>query len=757
MSYIPANEPTAKYSSSNPNPGATDYSDSTTWMPLDILAVQRLYGVATTGPLSGGQVFGYHDNVDGTVDGVGIHDYFDFSAITTPVVTLYDTGTGNTLDLSGDNSMETIDLRPGDYSSFAGDTDNLAIAYNTAIDTFVGGTAGTNVTVNSDADTINDQGTNNFVDFSGTRASYTLTTAGTAKILVTNIASGITDTLSGVQTLVFSETSVNTSSILSAPPTVVLATTPTADNVHKATLGTASSADPITVTLTSDNDFAPGSSTIALTGGSLVYTPGLVTAAKAGSDVIKYTVTDTTTGASVNETQTVTLSNGPAPIVTLATAPSANNTQTATLGTAAPGFGSDALSVALTGDSTFGVSANGGGKLALVAGKIVYTPGTITNAKVGTDVLNYMVTDTLTGAITTETQSVTLAVAPAVTSITGSAYGFSTITQTPGVTTITAFNYGNVIYASTNDVTITAGAGSDAAVGGDNNLTVLLNGYSDAVSAGNGNDTISGSQGFTHIVLGNGNDQISAGGFGNTVTAGNGTDTVSGGQGLDAISLGNGQDTVTESGFANIITVGTGNDTIVAGSGFDAVTTGGGNDTITLAGYGNKVTASGGNNTILASTSSGGNTLSLGNGNNTVTLGGSNNTVTLGNGINAVSSSGSGDVIKLSGGTASLAFSGSRDIAFLGGSSATITDTSSYLTLNVAPGGNDIIKGFGATRGGVIDLMGGNGGFTSAAAVVKALVSDGSGGTLLHLGTSSSIDFVGLTPHSLTAANFHID
>ncbi len=226
MSYISADDPTGKYASSYPNPGATNYGDSTTWMPLDILAIQQLYGVATTGPLSGGQVFGYNDNVNGTVRDVGIHDYFDFNpadgGITTPVVTLYDTGTGNTLDLSGDASMQTIDLRAGHYSSFAGDTDNLAIAYNTAIDTFVGGTGGTSVTVNDDADTINDVGTNNSVYFSAALANYALAAHGST-VTVTNTANGIADTLSGVQMLVFSDQTVQTDSIACyCPGTLIL-------------------------------------------------------------------------------------------------------------------------------------------------------------------------------------------------------------------------------------------------------------------------------------------------------------------------------------------------------------------------------------------------------------------------------------------------------------------------------------------------------------------------------------------------------
>jgi serralysin len=206
MSYLNPGETTNKYFSSNPNPGVNylqpdgqTTSQATTWMPLDILAAQRLYGAPTTTPLSGGQTFGYHDNVGG-----GIGQYFDFSAITYPVATLFDTGTGNTLDLSGDHSAETIDLRPGDYSSFATLKDNLAIAYNTKIDTFIGGTAGTEVTVNGDNDTITDQGTGNQVDFSGVRADYVIATVSG----VTTVTHGtVVDTLTGVQTVKFSDVS----------------------------------------------------------------------------------------------------------------------------------------------------------------------------------------------------------------------------------------------------------------------------------------------------------------------------------------------------------------------------------------------------------------------------------------------------------------------------------------------------------------------------------------------------------------------
>ena len=196
-----------------------------------------------------------------------------------------------------------------------------------------------------------------------------------------------------------------------APPVVTLASSPAASNVATATLGTAAPAngtDALSVALTSDPDFATGS-TLTLSNGTLIYTPGLITAGLVGTDTISYAVTDTVTGEVTTETQAVTLSNGPAPLVTLAASPSASNGTTATLGTAAPANGTDALSVALTSDADFAA----GSTLTLSNGTLIYTPGLITAGLVGTDTISYAVTDTVTGGVTTETQAVTLSNGPA--------------------------------------------------------------------------------------------------------------------------------------------------------------------------------------------------------------------------------------------------------------------------------------------------------------------------------------------------------
>ena len=149
MSYIDPNT-TSKFSSQAPVKGVNwGGHQPTTWMPLDILAIQRLYGVATTTPLDGGEVFGFHSNITGT-----LKPFFDFTQNKTPVITIWDKGTNNTLDLSGFKGTAAINLNPGSYSSAAGMTKNIAIAYNTQINKLVCTAGGTSVTCNNYGDTV---------------------------------------------------------------------------------------------------------------------------------------------------------------------------------------------------------------------------------------------------------------------------------------------------------------------------------------------------------------------------------------------------------------------------------------------------------------------------------------------------------------------------------------------------------------------------------------------------------------------------
>jgi hypothetical protein len=236
--------------------------------------------------------------------------------------------------------------------------------------------------------------------------AFTPNTGPSGQSVVTTFAIEVTDGRG------FNNTDTITVSDYYPPvPVVALGSSPFASNSTPATLGTAApgtTGDALSVMLTSDADFATGSR-VVLNNGTLVYTPGVVTASLAGPDTLTYTVTDTVTQSVTTETQTVTLSNGPNPVVTPANSPAASNSTTATLATAVPGTGSDALSVTLTSDADF----TSGSTLVLNHGSLIYTPGLITAAKAGTDTLGFSVTDTVTGAITTDTETVTLSNGPA--------------------------------------------------------------------------------------------------------------------------------------------------------------------------------------------------------------------------------------------------------------------------------------------------------------------------------------------------------
>ena len=217
MSYIDPQTTGTKYYSQYPSYANYSGNYPTTWRPLDILAIQQLYGVAVNTPLSGGQVFGFHCNVTGAIE-----PFFDFTKNTKAVVTIWDKGTNNTLDLSGFTGCETVNLSPGSFSSVAGLKNNLAIAFNTSVDKMVFGSGGGSVTCNNDGDTIvlgsgSDTVTggtgNDTVVFSGTYSSYAFTANSNGSLTVKG-SSG-TDLLSAVEKLSFSDTSVLASTISS--------------------------------------------------------------------------------------------------------------------------------------------------------------------------------------------------------------------------------------------------------------------------------------------------------------------------------------------------------------------------------------------------------------------------------------------------------------------------------------------------------------------------------------------------------------
>jgi Ca2+-binding RTX toxin-like protein len=209
-------------------------------MPLDILAVQRLYGVATSTPLDGGQVFGFHTNITGALS-----PFFDFTQNTKPVVTLWDKGSNNTLDLSGFSGTASVNLNPGTFSSAAGMSKNIAIAYDTKINKLVCTSGGTTVTCNNYGDTViggagsdvirggtgndtfyasagNDTlsggaGTDTLV-VSGRSSAYKLSTASNGTTTLTG--NGLHDTLSSIEVIKFTDKTLSLTNMMASAGTL---------------------------------------------------------------------------------------------------------------------------------------------------------------------------------------------------------------------------------------------------------------------------------------------------------------------------------------------------------------------------------------------------------------------------------------------------------------------------------------------------------------------------------------------------------
>ncbi|KQQ25310.1 hypothetical protein ASF53_21735 [Methylobacterium sp. Leaf123] len=197
MSYNIANDTNTAFYSQNPVQGS-DWSSAETPMMLDIVAIQRLYGASTTTTFSGGQTYGFNSNIVGSS-----RNFYDFSVNDAPFVTIYNAGVGNTLDLSGYEVDSTINLNPGTFSSAGGFSNNIGIAYNTRIDTAIGGAGNDIIYGNADSNRIDGGGGVNTAVFTGNEADFTVVRTAENEAIVTDNVTGAVDTLTNIQNIEF--------------------------------------------------------------------------------------------------------------------------------------------------------------------------------------------------------------------------------------------------------------------------------------------------------------------------------------------------------------------------------------------------------------------------------------------------------------------------------------------------------------------------------------------------------------------------
>lgn len=112
------------------NYGGSSYRFVDTPMIADIIAIQSIYGAATTTRL-GDTVYGFHSTAGAM---------FDFATHSTaPALTIYDSGGNDTLDASGYSVAQTIDLESGHFSSIGGLINNIGIAVSASVENAIGG------------------------------------------------------------------------------------------------------------------------------------------------------------------------------------------------------------------------------------------------------------------------------------------------------------------------------------------------------------------------------------------------------------------------------------------------------------------------------------------------------------------------------------------------------------------------------------------------------------------------------------------
>lgn len=136
MSYFDADNTGADWTASD---GRSYYAQ--TPMLHDILAIQQLYGVEMS-TRTGDTVYGFNSNTDRPA-------IFDFTINEHPILTIWDAGGNDWLDLSGFSTSSRIDLNPGTYSDCDGMTKNIAIAYNCFIENAAGGSGNDSIIGNN--------------------------------------------------------------------------------------------------------------------------------------------------------------------------------------------------------------------------------------------------------------------------------------------------------------------------------------------------------------------------------------------------------------------------------------------------------------------------------------------------------------------------------------------------------------------------------------------------------------------------------
>jgi hypothetical protein len=339
-----------------------------------------------------------------------------------------------------------------------------------------------------------------------------------------------------------------------------------------------------------------------------------------------------------------------------------------------------------------------------------------------------------------------------------------------GANSTAAFGDGsNNVAATAAGVTVAAGNGANR---------IALSGAADGAALGGGNNTVMMTGASDATSMGNGNNAVLIGGPNGSATAGNGNNAVSLAGSNGTASLGNGNNALSMSGPAGTARLGNGDNTATLSGRAPTAAFGNGNNAIAVSGAGAQLTA--GNGANRAALTGGRAGAAFGTGTNSIAVSGGHNVISVGRpgGIIAAASAststgpgrdfitsgmdGGNDTFILNNTTTSLILQGTGNQVFTNGGTDVIVDTpntSDTLLLSIgALGATVTIADFSAASG-VVDLapaLAAALNWTNPAQIAAAVTTDHHGGGALSLGGFGAIDFLGVAPGKLHAANFQI-
>jgi serralysin len=175
---------------------------------LDIVAIQDIYGANFT-TRTNDTVYGFNSNAG---------DIFNFKINISPQLCIWDAGGQDTLDCSGYNQDQVIDLREGYFSDVGGFKSNISIALGVNLENAIGGSGNDQISGNLSNNFLTGGKGSDVIDggfgidkaiYSGLLSDYTIRVfSGTTSVIDKTANRDGADTLTNVERLSFTDTNV---------------------------------------------------------------------------------------------------------------------------------------------------------------------------------------------------------------------------------------------------------------------------------------------------------------------------------------------------------------------------------------------------------------------------------------------------------------------------------------------------------------------------------------------------------------------